>query len=108
MPALPSSAPVRVFAICICFLGATAATASDAAWRAWAQDENKGHALAGRVYDVASGKLSDPADGPRPLPEGLVLLGEVHDNPVHHRLRGWLIAETLRAHPDRRPAVVVE
>lgn len=34
----------------------------------------------------------------------LVLLGEVHDNPVHHRLRGALLA----ASAARRPAVVFE
>jgi len=33
-----------------------------------------------------------------------VLLGEIHDNPVHHRVRGDL----LRADPGPRPAVVFE
>jgi uncharacterized iron-regulated protein len=42
------------------------------------------------------------------LPSGIVLLGEMHDNPDHHRLRAWLIAGAVRAQPDRRPAVVFE
>jgi uncharacterized iron-regulated protein len=67
--------------------------------------------LAGRLYIVALGKLSAPQDGPPVLllpPEDIVLLGEVHDNPAHHRLRAWLIAEILQAQPGRRPAVVFE
>ena len=103
------SAATRAIAVCACLLGATAgAAASEPAWREWAQEAHKRHPLAGRVYDVVPGKLSDPADDPLPLPDGIVLLGEVHDNPAHHQLRAWLIAETMRARPQWRPAVAFE
>ena len=100
---------MRAVALCTCLLAATAGAAAQSDWRTWAEAAGTQHPLAGRVYDVASAKLSEPADGPFALPpDGLVLLGEVHDNPAHHRLRGWLIAGALRAQPDRRPAVVFE
>ena len=105
----PVSAALRGLAVCLCLLGASVAAASEPEWRAWAQDAQKRHALAGRAYDTAQGKLSDPADGPRlPLPDGIVLLGEVHDNPAHHQVRAWLIAEAIKARPQWRPAVLFE
>jgi uncharacterized iron-regulated protein len=106
----PILVATRAVLLCVCALGATAGVAAnEPAWRAWAQEVRKGHPLAGQVYDVALGKLSDPTEAPRMvLPEGIVLLGEVHDNPVHHRVRAWLIAETLKARPKWRPAVAFE
>ncbi|MFZ1105254.1 MAG: ChaN family lipoprotein [Hyphomicrobiaceae bacterium] len=95
--------------LCLSLLGAATAVASEPDWRVWAEAAQKQHPLAGRIYDVAPGKLSTPQDGAVLLPpEGIVLLGEVHDNPAHHRLRAWLIAKALRAQPDWRPAVVFE
>jgi uncharacterized iron-regulated protein len=104
---------MRALALCLALLGSAAANAGEpdwqASWRSWAEAAHKEHVLAGRVYDVAAAKLSAPQDGPvLLLLEGIVLLGEVHDNAAHHRLRSWLIAEALRARPDRRPAVVFE
>jgi uncharacterized iron-regulated protein len=97
-----------VLAVCLCLAGATVTAASESEWRAWAAEAHKRHVLAGRVYDVALGRLSDTGDGSPLLPEGLALLGEVHDNPMHHRVRAWLIADALRARPGWRPAVVLE
>jgi uncharacterized iron-regulated protein len=110
MISAPTSATLRGLTLCIvCCLGAIAAAASESQWHTWAQDAQKQHALAGRIYDMGQGKLHDPSEGPLRLPPaGIALLGEVHDNPAHHRLRGWLIADALRRQPDRRPAVVVE
>jgi uncharacterized iron-regulated protein len=100
---------IRALILCLSLLGATVAAAGEPDWRTWAEEAQKQHALAGRVYDAAPGKLSALPDAAVLLPpEGIVLLGEVHDNPHHHRLRGWLIAETVRAHPTRRPGVVFE
>jgi uncharacterized iron-regulated protein len=95
--------------VCLYPLGATAVAAGEPDWRTWAAEAQGRHALAGRVYDVALGKLSDLADGGRLLlPEGIVLLGEVHDNPAHHRLRAWLIEQTARARLRWRPGLVFE
>lgn len=38
----------------------------------------------------------------------LVLLGEVHDNPVQHQVRAGLLRDWLRARPERPAAVVFE
>jgi uncharacterized iron-regulated protein len=115
---------MRALLLCLSLLGATAAMASEPDWRAWAAEARKGHELAGQVYDVHHGKLIDLAEETarlRPdgiirleggsflyLPEGIVLLGEVHDNPIHHQVRAWLIAQTARLRPQWRPAVVFE
>jgi uncharacterized iron-regulated protein len=103
------STATRLLAVCACLLGATAGAMGQTDWRTWAEAAARQHTLAGRVYDVASGKLADPADGPTPLlPEGMVLLGEMHDNPAHHQVRAWLIAATMAARPQWRPAVAFE
>jgi uncharacterized iron-regulated protein len=101
---------LRGLAVCIaCCLGTIAAAASEAQWRAWSHEAQKQHELAGRVYDATQGRLLAPADGiHRLLPDGIVLLGEVHDNPAHHQVRAWLIADAVGARPQWRPAVVFE
>ena len=103
---------MRALAFCAGLLCATAGAAGQSDWGAWAEAVGKLHPLAGRVYDVATGQLTDPvptAGAPAlVLPGGLVLLGEVHDNPAHHRVRAWQIAETIKARPQWRPAVLFE
>jgi uncharacterized iron-regulated protein len=106
-----ASAALRALIVWACLSGATAA-ASEPQWRAWAEEVQERHPLAGRIYNTATGSLAvavtatgAPVLG---LPEGLVLLGEVHDNPAHHRLRAWLIADAVKARPRWRPGVVFE
>jgi uncharacterized iron-regulated protein len=100
---------IRALAFCLSLLGATTvAAASGFNWQSWVEEAQRQHALAGRVYDPALGRLSTLHQLALPPSPGIVLLGEVHDNPAHHRLRAWLIAESLQAHPSRRPAVVFE
>jgi uncharacterized iron-regulated protein len=109
---------------CLAWLGAATAAADEPDWRSWAMEARKRHTLAGQAYDAHRGKLIDLSDETvslRPdrtihveggsflyLPEGIVLLGEVHDNPVHHQLRAWLIVQTARSRPHWRPAAVFE
>jgi uncharacterized iron-regulated protein len=109
MPFPTSGALARALAVCLVLIGIAPAAASEPAWRAWVEEVQTQHPLAGKVYHVGLGKLLDPTENSPPvLPDGLVLLGEVHDNPAHHKLRGWLIAEAVRARPQWRPAVVFE
>jgi uncharacterized iron-regulated protein len=42
------------------------------------------------------------------LPSRIVLLGELHDNPLHHQVRAWVIGNTAKMLRDWRPAVVFE
>jgi uncharacterized iron-regulated protein len=101
----------RAIAVCLCLLGGTAAAAGASDWDAWVKSVGGGHVLAGKVFAVGAEGLTElHSDGTLPaLPEGLVLLGEVHDNPHHHRVRAWLIAAAARARPPgARPGVVFE
>ena len=57
------------------------------------------------VLDAASGRRVGAAELSRRVAAAdLVLLGELHDNPTHHLVRGRLIA----ALADRKPAIVFE
>jgi len=38
----------------------------------------------------------------------IVLLGEIHDNPTHHRARAWIVENMAASRRDRPPAVVFE
>jgi uncharacterized iron-regulated protein len=65
-------------------LGAVLALAGCAGWPA---DE-------GRIFEVASGRTLDRAELLAALRQAdAVMLGEVHDNPSHHALRGQVVAE---------------
>jgi uncharacterized iron-regulated protein len=102
---------MRALAVCGCLIAASADAASQSDWRAWADAAGQQHPLGGRIYDVALRKLADPVPAGAPallLPDGIVLLGEVHDNPAHHRVRAWLIGDTIKARPQWRPAVAFE
>jgi len=60
-----------------------------------------------RIWDVRAGAFIEPdALAARIAPVRYRLLGEVHDNPAHHRLRAELIEAV--GSTGRRPAVVLE
>jgi uncharacterized iron-regulated protein len=62
---------------------------------------------AARIWDVHAGRFVDEATlVARIAPVRYRLLGEIHDDPLHHRLRAGLI--TAIAATGRRPAVVFE
>jgi uncharacterized iron-regulated protein len=110
---------IRALALwaCLCFLGASAVAARDESWASWAEEARKQHPLAGKIYQPdwapflrwwrRHGSLLDAGSpqtgggpgtlfeadtkGPLLIEQRLLLLGEVHDNPMHHRLRAWLI-----------------
>lgn len=82
--------------------------------QAWlAPSAREAHPLAGRVLAVDTGSLTALGDFPALLAGALavhaplLLLGEVHDNPVHHALRAGLIALMACSAP-KPPAVVLE
>jgi uncharacterized iron-regulated protein/nucleoside-diphosphate-sugar epimerase len=65
------------------------------------------HPLAGRIFDVGSGKeIRADELAARLAKEDIVLLGERHDHPDHHGLQAWIIARIAEA--GRRPAVAFE
>jgi uncharacterized iron-regulated protein len=134
-----AAAAARTLALCFCVLGAVEAVASDQDWQGWAEEAGKQHPLAGKLYQPLDapflswwvkedtlltegrdlhysgpGTLSEAKpDGPLLADQRLLLLGEVHDNPIHHRLRAWVIQRNASWLPslkgrEARPAVVFE
>ncbi len=58
------------------------------------------------VWSAAEGKYVSIDDLARELTQAdIVLIGEVHDNPWHHKAQAWLLRQMART---RRPAVVLE
>jgi uncharacterized iron-regulated protein len=65
------------------------------------------HVLSGRAWDMHSGR-EIPFDAvlERAAASRLVILGETHDNPEHHRLQARILAAMLQA--GRSPALAME
>ncbi len=67
-----------------------------------------GHPLAGRIYQVATGRFIDQATLVAELARAdFVLLGERHENPEHQRLHALLVEE-LQANSSRPRALAFE
>ena len=65
------------------------------------------HPLSGRIWDTRAKEWVSMAELERQLTRArYVLLGEVHDNAGHHRLRHGLLAALVR--DGRRPAIAME
>jgi uncharacterized iron-regulated protein len=65
------------------------------------------HPLSGRIWDTRAQVWVSPTELERPLARArYVLLGEVHDNAEHHRLRLDLLAALVS--DGRRPAIAME
>ena len=76
---------------------------------AWGDGELVGqdHELAGRIWDVGAGTFVEPAElEDRAARAEVLLLGESHDNPVHHRHQARLLKAL--AETGRRPTLVLE
>ena len=110
----PASLALLVCALWIgVALGASRTAAQEFDWSTWAEEARKQHELAGSAYlvGVAGGSLFRPLS-PRGsgliLGPGIVLLGEIHDNPAHHQLRANLIALSAKRNVGWRPGIVFE
>ncbi len=89
-------------------LSTVPAWATEAPFGSWQTRLDADHPLVGRMIDARTGRLlTRPEVEKRIRKAPVVLLGEVHDNPDHHRIQ----AELLRAFAKGRakpPAVVYE
>lgn len=75
--------------------------------RGWQSPRGHGHPLAGRIWSQrAGGFVADAALLDAVVRADLVLLGEKHDNPDHHRLQAWVLQQLIAR--GRRPAVLFE
>lgn len=78
--------------------------------KTWISETDRDHPLVGRMWSATNKSFFKPESlGPALRRSELILLGEVHDNPDHHRLQSWMIREAAPAQQvRRRPAVVME
>ena len=75
--------------------------------RAWLSTLDSTHPLVGQVWDVASGKPVSLAQLELQVGAAqLVLIGEAHDNPDHHRLEAELLQAACAG--GRKPAATFE
>ena len=78
-----------------------------APWRSWTSHKNENNPLVGKIWDVSDKTYLTPFELARKLAIfDYILLGEIHDNPDHHRLQAWLIRNIV--YQDRHPAIVME
>lgn len=76
-------------------------------WANWQTSLNAESEHAGIIWDTAAEEAVTPAAMVARLAGArFVLIGEVHDNPDHHRLQGWIIARLAEA--GLSPTVVME
>ncbi len=72
-----------------------------------AMSRDADHPLIGKIWDVRAARYIALSDLERRLAGShFVLLGEIHDNPEHHRVQRELVAALLR--DGRRPAIAME
>ncbi len=70
------------------------------------QYEMRNHPLAGRIWDVAASQFITPAElMTRAGAAKFVLLGEIHDNLLHHRIQATVLQSIAK---EARPALVME
>jgi uncharacterized iron-regulated protein len=68
---------------------------------------DRDHPLAGKIWDPANARFIDEKELLRRAAQAeILLLGETHDNPEHHRLQRWTLA--ARREAGARPALVLE
>ncbi len=93
----------RLLPVAVLLAGACAPRAASD----WASPAQRLHPLVGSIWDVASGDRIDADTLVATLvTHPLVLLGEKHDNPDHHRLQARVLESLLAA--GRWPAVAFE
>lgn len=85
----------------------TIITGALAPLQSWVAKLGREHPLVGRIWssDRQEGVL--PTEVVRAAADAdIVLMGETHDNPDHHKLQAWLIRELARK--SKHPAIVME
>jgi len=99
---------LRPFLAALALTWATLAPAHAAEpWTDWQTPLHADSELAGLVWDVRAGAAITPDELiDRLAAARFVLVGEVHDNPDHHRLQGWIISRL--AENGASPTVVME
>ncbi len=104
-----SQLPRSLLAALLCVMAAGAALAAALTpFGPWRAQLLRDHPLAGRIFDAAAGaEITRPTLEERLRRAKIAILGEVHDNPDHHRIQARLLAAFANGR-ERPPAVVFE
>ena len=95
-----------LYSLATTFLLASAIAREAAPWLSWQTSLQKNHPLTGKIWSAREESFVTPQTLAQAVRAArFVLIGEVHDNPDHHRLQAWLIEQTAG---DTKPAVVME
>jgi uncharacterized iron-regulated protein len=91
----------------VLIIGYVAFAVSACSVTSWKSAFGRDHALAGRIWDVSSGRFIDRQNLVTRLARAdFILLGERHDNPDHHLLQAEVLRSLIAL--GRRPAVGFE
>ncbi len=100
------AASVFIFGIAIMLASSSIVVAAQP-WGQWTSTKSRDHPLAGKLWFAKAGAFVSPEDYANALRAAdIVLLGENHDNPDHHRLQAWAIGQIAQS--GRKGAVVFE
>lgn len=84
-----------------------AAFAEDRPWTKWQSTKHRDHPLAGKIWSAKTKGFVSTSEYADALREAdIILLGENHDNPDHHRLQAWAVAQI--AGGQRKGALIFE
>lgn len=73
---------------------------------AWTSAELRDHPLVGKIWSTPKKAFTDPSEFEATLIKAhFVLLGEVHDNPDHHKVQAYAVSVLARA-SERRPIIM--
>jgi uncharacterized iron-regulated protein len=99
---------IPIKALLFCFLTLTAGCSTPPPGpRDLASPLGRDHPLASKIWDIKAHRFITPDDLAANLAKrDYVILGEIHDNPDHHKLQAWLV-QALADH-NRKPAIAFE
>lgn len=102
------SVPFRLKMVALLLAGAVSAcTPGPEAPLPWQSRLAADHPLVGRIWRVSDGTFVGPEELAGALVRAdLVLLGETHDNPDHHRIQTWATRRIVAA--GKRPGIALE
>lgn len=92
---------------CVLMMALTGPAAAGPPVAAWESTLNRDHPLVGRIWSRPTADFMTPDALVANLAAARhILLGEIHDNPDHHRLQAWLVTRITET--GRAPALVME
>ena len=99
-------APQKALAVPALALALAASPVSAFEWPDWQSPHYRDHPLAGTIWRGDGSPADRAALAAAVIAADYVLLGEIHNNPDHHRIQAMLIGELVAA--GRRPTIVFE